>query len=269
MINDSDAVTEARLIALALEGDKRALSDLIKRYQNYVYNIALRLFVDPDDALDATQEVLIKVVTGLRTFRGDSKFSTWLYRITVNHFLNSPVRKTERLIVQNAAMYAGFTEEEPGDVDEELKEEVRMLCSTAMLLCLNREQRLVYVIGEIFQADHTLGAELFEISPGNFRVKLHRAKADLMSYISGKCGLVNPANPCRCHKKTVRWVKQGVVSKETLRFNRDYRDKVEQLVRQRKDEACDEIELRLKTLFADSPFQVKKELDTLLSDIVG
>lgn len=172
----------------------------------------MRLFLDPDDALDATQEVLIKVVTHLKTFKGQSKFSTWLYRITFNHFLSNSRRKMEKVFEGNLENYAGLAApEEAPEASEAQKEEVRLMCSTAMLMCLNREQRLIYIIGEIFEANHHLGAELFEISPANFRVKLHRAKADLLAFVSGKCGLVNPEKPCRCPKKAKMMLSQGLL----------------------------------------------------------
>jgi RNA polymerase sigma factor (sigma-70 family) len=261
--------TDQMLITASIRGDKKSLEQLIKRYQDYIYNISLRLFIHPDDALDATQEVLIKVVTSLNTFKGNARFSTWLYRIAFNHFLNSPKKKTERLIEENPKAYGGFNEEADDTISEAEVEEVRILCSTAMLMCLNREQRLIYIIGEIFGADHQLGAELFDITPANFRVKLHRAKTDLLQYISGKCGLVNPKNPCRCNKKARVMIDRGLVDKNNMLFNASYQHHISEIVKLTKDEACDEIEFRMKELFASNPFQIKNELDKMLTDIVA
>ena len=261
--------TDQALITASIRGDKKSLEQLIKRYQDYIYNISLRLFIHPDDALDATQEVLIKVVTSLNTFKGNAQFSTWLYRIAVNHFLNSPKKKTERLIEENPKAYGGFNEEADDTISEAEVEEVRILCSTAMLMCLNREQRLIYIIGEIFGADHQLGADLFDTTPANFRVKLHRAKTDLLQYISGKCGLVNPKNPCRCNKKARVMIDRGLVDKNNLLFNASYQQRISEIVKLTKDEACDEIEFRMKELFAANPFQIKNELDKMLTDIVA
>ena len=257
------------LINEALSGSKMALEQLVRKHQDYIYNISLRLFMDPDDALDATQEVLIKIITHLKTFKGSSSFRTWVYRITFNHFLSMPKRKMEVLLGEDHARFAGFSAEDPEDpFREEEVEEVRILCSTAMLMCLSREQRLVYIVGEIFHADHQLGAELFDTTPANYRVKLHRAKADLLNFVSGKCGLVDPRNPCRCPKKTRQLVDRGVVNRHELRFNKDFSQKVSEVVVQRKDEVSDEIQFRLQALFTDSPFQVKRELDEILHNIV-
>ena len=256
------------LIEKALQGDKKSLELLIKSYQDYIYNISLKLFLDPDDALDATQEVLIKVVTHLKTFKGESSFKTWLYRIALNYFLNTPKRKMEQLMTENTTALAGFSDETtPNPYSEEVIEEVRIMCSTAMLMCLNREQRLLYIIGEVFGADHKLGAELFETTPANYRVKLHRAKAELLNFVSGKCGLVNPNNPCRCPKKTKLLIEKGVIDKENLKFYKDFEFKIKDLVDAQRNAVSNDI-LNLKYLFTDIPFQIKKDLDRLLSELV-
>ncbi|WP_407524700.1 RNA polymerase sigma factor [Lacibacter sp. MH-610] len=262
-------LSDEQLIADAVAGNKEALEVLIKRYQDYIYNISLRLFIDPDDALDATQEVLIKVVTGLRTFGGRSKFSTWLYRIAVNHFLSAPVNKIEKQFVKGFDVNTiDYREEERNSYTEDELEEVRILCSTAMLLCLNRDQRLIYIIGEVFNADHTIGAELFNTTPGNFRVLLHRAKTDLMNYVSGRCGLINPKNPCRCNKKAKAMIEKGYVNASNLQFNKAHLQKINTLVTQRKDDVSDDIHFRVTELFRNSPLVIKDELNKIFDNII-
>ena len=89
----------------------------------------------------------------------------------------------------------------PADVHL-LVDEARISCTSGMLLCLDREQRLIYILGEIFEVTDTVGAELLEISRENFRQRLARARRELHNFMNDKCGLVNRANPCRCDKKT-------------------------------------------------------------------
>ena len=267
--NNYDPTLDNQLVSKSLQGDKTALTQLIKRHQDYIFNISLRLFLDHDDALDATQEVLIKVITNLKTYQGKSQFRTWLYRIAFNHFLNAPKNKMEKRLMHQQQMSKHQTvTTQVEEVDEVLIEEVRILCSTAMLMCLTREQRLLYVIGDVFGADHQLGAQLFDISPGNYRVKLHRAKADLLSYVSGRCGLVDAKNPCRCPKKTRQFIRQGIVDKDDLRFNTDFTHKINQVVTHQTEEVCDEVQLHLKELFQDNPFQVKGQIDELLNNLI-
>jgi RNA polymerase sigma factor (sigma-70 family) len=264
-----DPVKESDMIREAVNGNRKSLEQLIRSHQDYIYNISLRFFLNPDDALDATQEVLIKVITSLKSFRGECSFRTWLYRIALNHFLNAPKRRYESLLESNPSHFSGFSEStEDKDATDEEVEEVRLLCSTAMLMCLNREQRLLYIIGEIFGADHNLGAELFDITPANYRVRLHRAKSDLLHFVSGKCGIVNPENPCRCPKKTRLLMEKGLVDRERLRFNADFTDRVKDIVSRRKDEVGDRIQLVLRELFLDSPFQIKKELENLFEGLL-
>jgi RNA polymerase sigma factor (sigma-70 family) len=267
--NDSSNNDDLVLIREALDGNKKSLEKLIKTHQDFIYNVALRLYLDPDDALDATQDVLIKVITHLNSFRAKSQFKTWLYKIVMNHFLNAPKRKWEQPFESLAlkSKLAPIVGEEV-EISEPEIEEVRVMCSTAMLMCLNRESRLIYIIGEVFGTDHRLGAEMFDLTPANFRVKLHRAKADLLNYVSGKCGIVNPLNPCRCPKKTRMMIQAGMVDKNTLRFNTHFVNKVSDWVAENRETVSDQVQLTMKELFADSPYQIRKELDALVGQIV-
>src|SRR5690349_15600398 len=92
--NLSDA-EDVALVERASGGDKEALDALIRRHQAWIYNVAVRMVWEPRDAEDATQEVLIKVITKLGSFQGQSKFRTWLYRIVVNHIMNMKRRGLE------------------------------------------------------------------------------------------------------------------------------------------------------------------------------
>src|SRR3954465_11741258 len=86
---------DAELVEQAKNGDRAALEQLVLRHQAWVYNIAVRMVFHPQDAEEVTQEVLIKAVTHLSTFRGGSTFRTWLYRIAANHVLNMKRRGAE------------------------------------------------------------------------------------------------------------------------------------------------------------------------------
>src|SRR5260370_40542784 len=76
------------LVERARAGDRDALECLVQRHQGWIYNIAVRMLYHPQDAEDATQEILLKALTRLSSFEGRSSFRTWLYRIVVNHALN-------------------------------------------------------------------------------------------------------------------------------------------------------------------------------------
>src|SRR5437660_7201059 len=76
------------LVARTRAGNREALGELVQRHQGWIYNIAVRMLAQPQDAEDATQEILIKALTRLSSFEGRSSIRTWLYRIAVNHVLN-------------------------------------------------------------------------------------------------------------------------------------------------------------------------------------
>jgi RNA polymerase sigma factor (sigma-70 family) len=90
-----DDEADAELVDLAKSGDRVALEKLVRRHQAWIFNIAIRMVFQPQDAEEVTQEVLIKVITKLGTFKGESKFRTWLYRIAANHVLNMKRRSAE------------------------------------------------------------------------------------------------------------------------------------------------------------------------------
>src|SRR5688500_3658594 len=159
------------LVRHAQQGSRDALELLIARHQGWIYNIVLRMVYNPYDAEDLTQEILIKLVTGLSTFEGRSRFRTWLYRIVVNHVLNMKRTRSEaweftfEKYGSGLASAPDFDLPDPRAVPADVKllvDEARIGCSSGMLLCLDREQRLVYILGEIFGVTDVVGAELLE-----------------------------------------------------------------------------------------------------------
>ncbi|HAN98171.1 MAG TPA: RNA polymerase subunit sigma-70 [Planctomycetaceae bacterium] len=230
-----DESTDLELIALAVGGDRAALERLVLRHQAWIYNIALRMVFHPQDAEEVTQEVLIKALTRLSTFRHESRFRTWLYRIAANHVLNMRRREGETTML-NFSGYADAINEIPDlelpdprivPVDVPLLvEEAKLSCSLGMLLCLDRQQRLVFILGEIFGVVDTVGGELLDLSADHFRQLLSRARRDLYRFLHGQCGLVDARNPCRCPKKTAGFVRAGHVDPERLQFAADHRQRV-------------------------------------------
>ena len=267
---------DSELIRFAVNGNKGALQSLVVRHQIFIYNLALKMTRNREDAEDLTQEVFIKATTSLSRFEGKSAFRTWLYRIAVNHFLNSQKRKTE-LIINDFESYFESIENMPdhelNEVEQdELKdsiEELRISCTAGMLMCLDREQRLIYILGEMFKVDHNLGSEIMGITTGNFRVKLSRARSDLYMWMNKKCGLINVSNACRCAKKTKAYIETGAVDPNRLQFNTDYRNRVFDL----SADAAPNLEVRIEELhskvFRDHPLQEPtrtKLVDEILGD---
>lgn len=240
-------VEDRDLVRLVQDGSREALERLISRHQRWIYNFALRMVYHPQDAEDATQEILIKLLTKLSTFRGESQFRTWLYRLVVNHLLNMKRASTEAEPMTFEDYGRGLDHTPDADLPDPnsvpadvqlLVQEARIGCTSGMLLCLDREQRLAYVLGEIFGVTDRVGAELLEISRDSFRQKLARARRDLHNFMQDKCGLVKQSNPCRCAKKTQGFIKAGYLDPHRLLFARERVIRVREVA----DKRCDDID---------------------------
>ena len=223
----ADEQEDYALVARAQAGERDALEALIERHQPWIYNIALRMLYHPQDAEDATQEILLKVIMRLASFEGRSSVRTWLYRIVVNHVLNTKRGRREPEVLTFGCYAHGLDAMPDVDLPDEraapgdarlLVDEARITCTTGMLLCLDRGQRLIYILGAIFEISDAVGAELLDISRDTFRQRLARARRDLHSFMNDKCGLVNRANPCRCAKKTRGFIEAGYVDPAHLVF---------------------------------------------------
>lgn len=181
----------------------------MRAVQDPVYGIALRMLWHPEDARDATQEILVKVVTQLASFKGESALSTWVYRIAVNHLLN--VRRS-RLESQQytferfgAELDEGLEETASGgEISPEervLVEEIKIGCTLGMLTCLNREHRLAYILGEILELESPQAAAILGINGSAYRKRLSRARSEIIEFTRRKCGLVDESNRCHCRKR--------------------------------------------------------------------
>ncbi|XDD49467.1 RNA polymerase sigma factor [Leptospira sp. WS92.C1] len=193
------------LLDRALKGDLRALETLIQGVQKKIFNMSLKFLWNPEDAEDATQEILIKTITNLGTFRKESAFSTWVYRITVNHLLNVKKSKTEQRRLTFRLVHSELIKTQSISEDSEDREylisQVKAACTHAMLICLKRQHRIAFILGEIFQTGSEDGAEIMGILPANFRKKLSRARKRMGEFLGTNCGLVNSKNSCRCENR--------------------------------------------------------------------
>ncbi len=134
-------------------------------------------------------------------------------------------------------------------------EELRISCTAGMLLCLDREQRMIYILGEMFEIDHNLGSEILGITAGNFRIRLMRARQDLYNWMNERCGIVNKSNPCRCAKKTRAYIEAGVVHPNNLIFNTRHKKKIYELSEQKSASITDTVEDLHKSIFQQHPMQ--------------
>jgi RNA polymerase sigma factor (sigma-70 family) len=217
----------------------------------------------PQDAEEVTQEVLVKVITKLSTFKGESKFRTWLYRIAANHVLNMKRRSVETQDLTFATYGAAIDRTpdldlpDPKSVPVEaplLVEEAKISCTTGMLLCLDRKQRLIFTFGEILGASDTVGGEVLEMTADNFRQCLTRARRDLYSFMNNQCGLVNKDNPCRCAKKTRGFIELGHVDPHHLQFVPEHVEQVKDVAAETVRQIEDIVEGQYAAIYRDHPF---------------
>lgn len=206
------------LAAAARDGDAAAAEALISLVSDRIYRLTLRMVTQRSDAEDATQEILVKILTRLSTFRGDAKFTTWAHRIAVNHLLDRKKSAVERLEL-TFEMYGddlqhGLSASPAAGPDADLlAAEVRLSCTQAMLTCLDREHRVAYVLGEVFDVSSEDGAFICDVSPATYRKRLSRARSRVRSFVGEHCGLVNPDEaPCRCNRRVDTAVSLGRIN---------------------------------------------------------
>lgn len=222
MPDDPEAMVDA-----ARRGDRNALERLVAAVQTPIYNLALRMLWHPEEARDATQEILVRIITHLGTFRGDSRFTTWCYRIAANYLLTARRSRLEsqrltfegfaRDLGEGAAPLSSSADDWPAD-RAVLLEELKVGCMHALLTCLERPERLAYILGEIFELDGNEGAAVLGITPEAFRQRLARARRSVVEFTRAHCGLVDPANACRCASRLPRALQVGRVNPDALLF---------------------------------------------------
>lgn len=256
-------VEDHELVELAKLGKHTAIEALLKKHQTWIYNISLRMTGNPLDAEDVTQEILIKMMTKLSTFNGRSGFRTWLYRIMANHVLNMK-RSNREVLFSSFEQHRALLDNAPdldlddgydGKVEQHLLvEETKIQCMMGMLLCLDRKQRLSFILGAIFRVNSSLGSEILETSPENFRQELSRVRKQLGRYMNGKCSLLNKDGTCKCARKTKAAVMAGYVDPDHMRFIPEHVNRVKDIVSHRTSRIDAAMDKSVETLYGEHPF---------------
>lgn len=193
------------LVDRATAGDRDALETIILNVQDLVFNLSLRMLGTFADAEDATQDILLKIITHLSSFKKESAFSTWVFRIAVNHLKN--YRK--HMFAHHPLSFEFYGEDiqngkvfDVPDLTQNvekavLAEELKMSCTNVMLQCLDPDSRLIFVLGTMFHADSRMAGEILEISPETYRQRLSRVRKKMASFLSEYCGEYGNGT-CRC-----------------------------------------------------------------------
>lgn len=183
------ASQEAEIVRRVLEGDADAFGAIVDEYQKNVYNLALRMTGNPEDAQDMSQEAFIKAFNSLASFRGDSKLSVWLYRIVSNvclDFLRSRKRRqTVSLNMDDGE--GGSSELEIPDLSAMPEEELnRRLTREAVrkgLLSLPEDQREILLLREIEGLSYDEIAQALGLEAGTVKSRIFRARKRLCAQL--------------------------------------------------------------------------------------
>jgi RNA polymerase sigma factor (sigma-70 family) len=215
------------LIARAVQGELAALDELLAAIQGGVYNLAVRMLGNREDALDACQEILLKVTTHLGSYRAQAAFSTWVYSIARYHLLSCLTRSRESPEVSFDALAEtlktgldmgrdtwGNRAQQPEE--KAAAREMAVSCTQGMLMRLDRDHRLAYLLDAVFGLPSEEAAQVLEINSAAYRKRLSRARLSLDEFAQVHCGRVSEQAACRCDKQVHALVQLPVSVKEKM-----------------------------------------------------
>jgi len=185
-------MTDSEVIKLILQGDKEKFRMLVEQYQQMVFRTCMGFLHNKDDADDLTQDVFIQVYQSLPRFKGDSAFSTWLYRIAVNASLNKIRKSPLKLMLQRFENIAGNKNEKeiypPVPVEEDpeniliRREHIEWV--QRALDTLPENQRIAIVLSKYDDLSQKEIAEIMNTTEGAVEALLQRAKKNLREKLS-------------------------------------------------------------------------------------
>ena len=184
------------LVDKATTGDKKALETLIAGVQDIVFNLSLRMLGTFADAEDATQDILLKMITHLSSFRGDSSFTTWVFSIAANHLKNYKKHMFARYPlsfeyygddIENGKIQdvPDLTQNVEKDI---LAEELKLSCTNVMLQCLDVESRCIFILGTMFKVDSRIAGDILGMTPEAYRQRLSRIRKKMADFLGQYCG---------------------------------------------------------------------------------
>lgn len=185
--------SEDIIIKKAISGDDGAFETLVRTYESFVYNVAYQSLKSQDDAFDVSQEVFIKVYKSLGSFRGDCKFSTWIYRVAQNvvkDFLRSKGNKLKTVSVYETD--SDGEEHQLEIVDESTAADPiasfeKKECATLVREAISRlseEQRTVIVLRDMEGYTYEEIAEMLFLDMGTVKSRINRGRNAIKKFLS-------------------------------------------------------------------------------------
>lgn len=193
------------LIQKATSGDKCALETVVLSVQDLVFNLSLRMLGTFPDAEDAAQDILLKVITHLSSFKGESSFSTWVFCIASNHLKNYRKHMFAKFPLSFEFYGNDIRNADIRDVPDLtqnveqsiLAEELKLSCTNVMLQCLDAESRCIFILGTMFKADSRIAGDILGITPEAYRQRLSRIRKKVADFLKEYCGEYG-SGKCRC-----------------------------------------------------------------------
>ena len=200
--NDSErgdqAVDEKHILTRARRGDVDAFEELVRLYEKRVYAVALRSSGCPEDAADIVQEVFLRAWRSIESFRGDSGFTTWLFRITMNLCVDHARHKhaqpqTQPLVVGEEDAERPIPDTAPTP-EEHLENSELGRELAAALDEVSEEHRRIVLLRDVSGLSYTEIAEVLDISEGTVKSRLSRARIALRTILQKRGNLLAPAS---------------------------------------------------------------------------
>ena len=198
-------INKETLVQRAAGGDRAALEETLAGVQELVFNLSLRMLGTFHDAEDASQDILLKVMTHLSSYKGESAFSTWVFRIATNHLRDYKKHMFAKFPlsfefygddIQNADIQnvPDLTQDVERSI---LAEELKLSCTNVMLQCLDAESRCIFILGTMFKIDSRIAGDILGITPEAYRQRLVRVRRKMADFLSEYCGEYGKGR-CRC-----------------------------------------------------------------------
>ncbi len=208
---------------------KEELTRLLEEIKNQIFNLSIRMLSNVQLAEDATQDILLKIINQIDALKDENKFKPWALTIAKNYLLNvikedSRFKRISFEVMEkdcNIPMNEFYLNDIPNLDKNKMLIELKISCSQAMLMCLSKEERYIYILSSMFELNSVNGSAIMEITPDNYRQKLHRAKLRLKNFLENNCGLINKSATCKCNKRLDYAISNGRISKERLTFTEE------------------------------------------------
>lgn len=222
-----------RLVKEAIDGDVDSLETLVLEIKDLIFNLSVKMLFSREDAEDATQDILIKVIQNLKQFKGQSKFTTWVFSIARNHLLSARKKRAENQEVSFEIMsndlnvdLTSYKNNDTVNSDFQIAD-LKIGCTQAMLLCLDREKRMIFILSRMFNINSIEGAKILDITAQTYRKRLSRINDKMKNFVTQNCGLVNENAKCRCKNRLLYAASMNRINPNKPYFVDDIVDKKE------------------------------------------